>query len=339
MRSPAGTSIAPDPPKSAAPGWLVWLALGTVYLLWGSTYLGIKVAVESLPPLIMSGVRFLTAGLIVLAILAVVRPATLRVTRQQLGTVAVVGVLLLLGGNGLVSIGEQQVASGLAALLIAAVPLWIVLLRAVSGDRPTVATLAGVAVGFVGVAVLLLGSPGARSGGVHSGGGHSDVRHAALVILASLSWAAGSYLGTRRPMPASPFAATAYEMVIGGAVMAMVGLLRGEASGLSLAQVSGRSWLALAYLGAFGSLVAFTAYVWLLGNAPVSQVSTYAYVNPAVAVVLGALILGEPITVAVLIGGAVILVAVAVVVAEEARRRRRSVGTAAIRCDDPVNPG
>ncbi len=330
MRAMLQTANSPARARNAAPAWLVWLALGTVYLVWGSTYLGIKVAVETLPPLLMSGVRFFLAGVIMLAILAVARPAALRVTRAQLTTVAIVGVLLLLGGNGLVSVGEQRVASGLAALLIAAVPLWIVLFRALGGDRPAPATLAGVAVGFVGVAVLLLGSAA----------GHSDLGHAILVMLAALSWAAGSYLGSRGIMPGNPFTATAYEMVIGGGIMAAAGLIRGEAVGLDLAQVSGRSWFAMGYLLVFGSLVAFTAYVWLLANAPVSQVSTYAYVNPAVAVLLGALILGEPITVTVLVGGAVILVAVAVVVAEEARRKRRSADrTAAAMREDPVDSG
>ncbi|MEP6696622.1 MAG: EamA family transporter [Pseudonocardiales bacterium] len=309
------TTSRPDAPALAsgtAPAWLVWLALGTVYLVWGSTYLGIKVAVESLPPLLMSGARFFAAGLVMLTVLAVARPAALRVTRAQLGTVAAVGVLLLLGGNGLVAVGEQRVASGLAALLIAAVPLWIVLLRALSGDRPTRTTLAGVAVGFAGVAVLMLGSLGGRS----------DAGRVAMVMLAALLWAAGSYHGTRRPMPANPFTATAYEMLVGGGVMMVAGVSRGELSGFSLGQVTGRSWLALGYLAVFGSLVAFTAYVWLLRSAPVSQVSTYAYVNPAVAVLLGALILGEPVTATVAIGGLVILGSVAAVVAEEARRRR-----------------
>ncbi len=314
MRTMAAPTNAASPARTAPPAWLVWVALGTVYLVWGSTYLGIKVAIESLPPLLMSGVRFFAAGVVMLVIVAVVRPAALRVTRAQLATVSVVGVLLLLGGNGLVAVGEQRVASGLAALLIAAVPLWIVLFRVLSGDRPTRATLAGVATGFIGVAVLMVGSIS----------GHSDVGHTALVMLAGLLWAVGTYLGTIRSMPANPFAATAYEMVIGGGVMIAAGMARGELSGLSLAHVTGRSWIAMAYLIVFGSLAAFTAYVWLLANAPVSQVSTYAYVNPAVAVLLGALILGEPITLTVVVGGLVILVAVAVVVAEEARRKRRA---------------
>lgn len=312
MTAVAAEPITEPPAKPAPAAWLVWLALGTVYLVWGSTYLGIKVAVESLPPLLMSGTRFFAAGLIMMGVLAVVRPAALRVTRQQLGTVAGVGILLLLGGNGLVAVGELRVASGLAALLIAAVPLWIVLFRSLSGDRPSRTTLAGVAIGFTGVAVLMLGSIG----------GHSDPAHAALVMMAALLWAGGTYLGTRRPMPANLFAATAYEMVIGGGVMVAAGLLRGELSGFSPAQVTGRSWIALVYLVVFGSLAAFTAYVWLLGNVAVSQVATYAYVNPAVAVLLGALILGERVTPAVVVGGVVILVAVAMVVAEQARRKR-----------------
>ncbi len=320
----AATEAAP--PRPAAPTWLMWLALGTVYLVWGSTYLGIKVAIETLPAFTHAGARFSFAGLIVVGIIAVTRPAALRITRAQLMTVAVAGVLLLLGGNGLVAVGEEGVSSGLAALLIAAVPLWIAVLRAVFGDRPARATLVGVAVGFAGVAVLLL----------PRGGGHSDLGHGALVICASLSWAGGSYFATRRPMPANPFAATGYEMLFGGAALLVAGLARGELSGFSISQVSGRSWFALGYLVVFGSLGAFTAYVWLLGNAPVSKVATYAYVNPAVAVFLGALVLGEPLTLTVVVGGLIILVAVAVVVAEESRRRHRPAPVAG---GQPVDSG
>jgi len=312
MKAVATTTTASPPVREPAPTWLIWLALGTVYVVWGSTYLGIKVAIETLPSLAHGGARFFAAGVVVIVIVGLTRPASLRVTRAQLGTVAAVGVLLILGGNGLVAVGEEGVSSGLAALIIAAVPLWIVVLRAVFGDRPARATLAGVAVGFLGVTVLLL----------PSGGGTSDPGHALLIVAASVSWASGSYLATRRPMPASPFAATGLEMTFGGAVTFVVGLARGELSGFSLGQVSGRSWFALGYLVVFGSLIAFTAYVWLLENAPVSQVATYAYVNPAVAVLLGALILSEPITPTVVVGGLVILTAVAVVVTEEGRRRR-----------------
>lgn len=319
------TRQSPTPVREPAPTWLVWVALGTVYVVWGSTYLGIKVAIETLPSLVHGGVRFFVAGVIVLGAVALTRPAALRVTRAQLGTVAAAGVLLVLGGNGLVAIGEEGVSSGLAALIIAGVPLWIVVFRALLSDRPTGATVVGIAVGFIGVAVLLL----------PSGSGKSDPAHALVIVAASVSWAAGSYLTTRRPMPENPFTATGLEMMFGGAVTFLAGLARGELSGFSLDQVSGRSWFALGYLVVFGSLIAFTAYVWLLGNAPVSQVATYAYVNPAVAVVLGALILGEPITVTVVVGGLIILVAVAVVVAEEGRRQRRITQA---RCNDPVSP-
>lgn len=290
-----------------------WAALLVVYLVWGSTYLAIKVAIETLPVLLHGGVRFLTAGTILLVVLAVARPRSLAMTARQFGTAALAGILLLLGGNGMVAVAEQRVSSGLAALLVAATPLWIVVLRFAFRDPPPRLTLLGVVVGFVGVAVLLL------PGGGPAGG---DAGHAALVVFAALSWAVGSYLTTRRPMPASPFAATAVEMLVGGAAMAALGLALGEGRGFHLAAVSGRSWAALAYLVVFGSLAAFTAYVWLLGNAPVSTVSTYAYVNPAVAVLLGALILGERLTAPVIVGGLVILAAVAIVVTAESRRAR-----------------
>ncbi len=319
------TASASPAAGSAAPGWLVWVALGTVYVVWGSTYLAIKVAIETLPPLVHGGVRFFLGGLIVIGVVALIKPAALRVRRAQLLTAGTVGVLLILGGNGLVAIGEQGVSSGLAALIIAAVPLWIVVFRTVFGDRPTVATLAGVAVGFIGVAFLLL----------PRGGAAADPGHALVVVAASLSWAAGSYLATRRPMPRSPFAATGLEMLIGGAATFLAGLATGELSGFSVQNVSGRSWFALGYLLVFGSLIAFTAYVWLLENAPVSKVATYAYVNPAVAVLLGALILQETITLTVVIGGLVILAAVALVVAEEGRQRRNQMAEP----DDPARRG
>ncbi|MDQ6874501.1 MAG: EamA family transporter [Actinomycetota bacterium] len=326
MKAPGRTAPAPQAlARPAAPRWLVWLALGTVYLVWGSTYLAIKVAIETLPSLVHAGLRFLIAGVIVVGVVAVTRPAALRITRSQFASVAAAGVLLLLGGNGLVVLGEEGVASGLAALFVAALPLWIVVLRALFGDRPARTTVCGVAVGFAGVAVLL--RPGA--------GGSSDLGHGALVVGASLCWAIGSFLATRRPMPANPFVATGLEMLCGGAALLAVGLARGELSGFSIAHVSGRSWFAFAYLIVFGSLAAFTAYVWLLGSAPVSQVATYAYVNPAVAVVLGALVLGERVNLTVLAGGLIILVAVAVVVAEEGRRQRR---TRPITCEDPGSP-
>ena len=290
-------------------------ALGIVYVVWGSTYLAIRYAVEDFPPLLSGALRFVAAALLLLGYLAARRgrPA-LRATRTQLATAAVSGVLLLAGGNGLVTIAEQRVESGLVALLIACTPLWIVVLRALLRDRPAPATALGVLVGLGGVALIFL--PG--------GAGDTDLAYAALCVLAALSWSAGSLLVTLRPVPADPLLLTTVEMAAGGGVLLVASAARGEWAGFSFGAVTGSSWLALAYLVVFGSLVAFTAYVWLLGNAPVSLVATYAYVNPAVAVLLGALFADERLTGSALVGGLVVLVAVALVVTAESRRRRVS---------------
>ncbi|MFL6129287.1 MAG: EamA family transporter [Mycobacteriales bacterium] len=313
---------------TAGPGSRVWVALGIVYVVWGSTYLAIRFAIETMPPLLSAGIRFVLAGLILLAVVvAVGRRAALRVSRAQAGTAAASGVLLLLGGNGLVSVAEQRVDSGLAALLVACIPLWIVVLRSALGDRPGLATAGGVVLGFAGVALIFL--PGDS--------GETDLGYAALCVLAALSWAIGSLLVTRRPVPADPLALVTIEMLAGGAALLVAAAGHGELAGFSVAEVSGKSWLALGYLVVFGSLVAFTAYVWLLGNAPVSLVSTYAYVNPAVAVLLGVLLAGERLTGATLAGGLVVLAAIAVVVTAESRRQHRAAAaTMAARDGAPV---
>ena len=294
----------------------VLAALGTVYLVWGSTYLAIKYAVMSLPPFLAMGSRFLLAGGILLAAVALLRGRrALRATPAQLGTAALCGLLLLLGGNGLVAVAEQYVDSGLTALLIATTPLWVVLLRALVGDRPAAATVAGLVLGMGGVAVLLL--PGIS--------GTAKIGPLLLVCLAALLWATGTVLSTRRPLPPDPFFTTVVEMAAGGTGMLIVGSLGGEWGRLDPGSASQASWVAFGYLVLFGSLLAYSAYVWLLARAPVSLVTTYAYVNPAVAVALGALFLGEPLTVHVLGGGAVIILAVALVIAAESRTRRRPV--------------
>jgi drug/metabolite transporter (DMT)-like permease len=298
---------------SAAAPWRIWTALGLVYVLWGSTYLGIRYVVESLPPLLSAGWRFGLAALLLGSWLALRRGrAAFAATGRQLLHAAVIGLLLLTGGNGLVVLAEErELPSGLAALLVAAVPLWVVLLRALTGDRPAPRTLLGVGLGFVGVAVLLL--PGARPEGV-------ALLPAAMVVLGSLLWSLGSFGATRVLLPADPLLTTVVQMVGGAVGLTLIGLLSGESP--SVEGATAVSWLAWAYLVVFGSIVAFTAYSWLLGVAPVSQVSTYAYVNPVVAVLLGAVIAGESVGTATLVGGAVTVLAVAVVVSEEGRRRR-----------------
>ena len=288
----------------------IWVGLATIYVVWGSTYLGIRVMVETVPPLLGSGVRFLVAGAIFAAVLAVRRgPAALRVSRRELASCAAVGAALLLGGNGLVAVAEQDVPSGLAALVVASVPLWVVLFRRASGERVGTATALSVLAGFAGVALLL--APGERPGDAPVGG-------VLIVVAAAFCWASGTFASGRLPLPRDPLRSTAVQMLCGGALMVAVSLVAGEGGQVRWSAISLDSALAFAYLVVFGSLVAFTAYVWLLRNAPVSQVATYAYVNPVVAIALGAVILGEEVTPLVLAGAAIIVGSVALTVRREA---------------------
>ncbi|GAA2208648.1 drug/metabolite exporter YedA [Nonomuraea monospora] len=293
---------------------MVWGALAIVYVVWGSTYLGIKIAIETMPPLFHGSLRFVSAALLLAAFLLVTkRLAPFRMTLKQLGGAALVGLLLLTGGNGMVAVAEQHISSGLAALLVASVPLWLVVLRLAFRDRPALLTLVGVLVGFGGVAALSL------NGGGESAGTTGIV----VILLGSVSWSLGSFLSSRIPMPPNVWTASAVEMLAGGVGLAVVSASAGERFDVSA--ISGRSWAALAYLILVGSLVGFTAYTWLLGNAPISLVSTYAYVNPIVAVVLGVLIVNEHVTLQIVLGGLVILVGVALVVSTERRARAKSV--------------
>jgi drug/metabolite transporter (DMT)-like permease len=311
----------PDLRQHTAPAWLVWAALWTVYIVWGSTYLAIRVTVETLPPLLTAGIRFLVAGAIVVGFLAVKRgmPAV-RVTKRELGSSALVGGLLLCGGNGLVVLAERDVPSSLAALVIASVPLWVVVFRAVTGDRVPFVTLAGVAVGFVGVAILVL--PGDQPGGTTLWG-------LLLLVVASASWATGSFTSTRLALPQDPFLSTGVQMLCGGAWLSVAGLAMGEASAIDAERFSLASILALVYLIIAGSLAAFTAYVWLLQNAPISKVSTYAYVNPVIALVLGWVILDERLTVPMLVGAGVIVASVAFTVTKESGAKMPARGAEA----------
>lgn len=288
----------------------VWIALALVYVVWGSTYLGIRVVVETMPPLLSAGARFIAAGALLAGLVAWRHgPAALKVTRAQLGSAVLVGLLLVLGGNGLVVLAETSVPSGLAALLVAAVPMWLVLLRAGSGDRPSPRTLTGVLLGLVGLAVLT--SPGF--------GGEIGIGGVLLVLGGSVLWSLGSFSSAKLTLPADPFTGSAYQMLAGGVGGIGVGLLRGEQHGLDPGSYSTASWLALGYLVLIGSLVGFTAYVWLLRAAPLSLVATYAYVNPVVAVALGWLILDEALTWPILLGGAIVVAAVCVIVSTERR--------------------
>jgi drug/metabolite transporter (DMT)-like permease len=290
----------------------VAIALLTVYVVWGSTYLGIRVVVAEAPPLLAMGTRFAMAG-VLLGLLLMLRGgwSRLLVTRRQLLSCAFLGLMLPLLGNGVVSIAEQDVPSGIAALLVATTPLTITVFRALARDRPSRWTVLGVLVGFAGVGFLVLAGRGSTDAEIPLG-------PTLLVLVAATCWGFGSWMQPRLELPEDPFVMTSWEMLAGGLMTVATGAVLGER--LDLASYSTKAWVAWAYLIVFGSMVAFTGYVWVLGRAPISLVATYAYVNPVVAVFLGALLLDEPVTVAILVGGAVIVVGVAVVITAERRR-------------------
>jgi drug/metabolite transporter (DMT)-like permease len=286
----------------------VFAALAVIYVVWGSTYLAIRIMVETLPPLLCAGIRFLVAGAVLAAILLLRGgPRRFAVPVRELGGAAVIGAALLMGGNGGITVGEKHVPSALTALVAASIPLWVVVLRRLSGERVSFGTLAGVALGFAGVALLV------------SQGGEGTVDPGAmlLVVAGAASWAAGTFASSRIRLPADPLVSTALQMLIGGALLFALGLVL-EPGGIP-ADAQPRSWLALGYLIVFGSLLAFTAYTWLLAHAPVSQVATYAYVNPVIALILGWAVLAEAVTAFVLVGAVLVVVAVALVIRHEAR--------------------
>jgi drug/metabolite transporter (DMT)-like permease len=306
----------------------VWAGLATIYIVWGSTYLGIRVMVETVPPLLGSGARFLIAGGLFAAWLVARRGwGALHASGRELASAAVVGSLLLLGGNGLVAVAERDVPSGLAALVIASVPLWIVVFRRASGERIGTATALSVLVGFAGVALLL--APGERPGNAPVGG-------VLIVVAAAFCWASGSFASGRLPVPRDPLRATALQMLCGGGAMLLVALIAGEGADVRPGAFSLDSMLAFAYLVTAGSLGAFTAYTWLLANAPLSQVATYAYVNPVVAIGLGAVILGEKVTPIVGAGAGIIVASVAITVRREAGTRSVRAATSSAPAPEPV---
>ena len=313
--------MQPGRPSRHAPEWQVWTALLIVYIVWGSTYLAIRIVDETMPPLLAAGLRHTTAGLVLFALLLITRgPSALRLSRQEWLGAGFVGLALLLGGNGLVVLGERDVPSGLAALIIAVVPLFVVILRRVFGERVALGTYVGVFGGFVGMALLIV---------PHGVSGEVDVLAMLMLIAASFSWAIGSYFSKRLLLPRDPLASTGAQMLVGGTALAVAGTLAGEWGLVQFERFSTDSVLALGYLIAFGSVLAYTAYTWVLQHASVSRVSTYAYVNPVVAIVLGALVLHETVDIWILIGAAVIVVSVAIVIRSEGSRAPTDTPTGA----------
>jgi drug/metabolite transporter (DMT)-like permease len=277
----------------------------SVYLIWGSTYLAIAVAIESLPPLLMAGARFVIAG-VILYLWARLRDPE-RPSAREWRSAAIVGTLLLLGGNGAVVLAEQRVATGAVALLVATVALWMVLLAWIwkGGERPEWRIWIGLALGLAGIGILV--------GPDVLGAGKVDVVGALTVLGGTLAWATGSIYSRSAALPRSPLMATGMEMLAGGAALLLVGLASGELASTRLDLVTSRSALAFGYLVVFGSLVGFTAYVWLLKATTPARAATYAYVNPVVAVVLGWAFAGEALTSRTMLAVLVVLSAVALI--------------------------
>jgi drug/metabolite transporter (DMT)-like permease len=296
--------VAPTHLTTAKP-WQVWGALAAVYLVWGSTYLAIREAVKTLPPFLMASVRFLIAGAVLYAWAA--RRGDRegdRPGRAQWLAATVVGGLLLLGGNGAVVWAERRIPSGVAALLVAMVPLWMAILDRIFYRRsiPLIGVI-GLVLGLAGL-VLLVGSPG----------GHLDVAGCLVVVFGALCWSVGSLYSRTAPLPSRPLVSTALQMIAGGLLLGIFGLITGEAARFHPANVSLASIVGMVYLIVFGSWVGFSAYVWLLRNAPTSLVATYAYVNPVVAVFLGWLLVDEVVTGRTIAAAAVIVLGVALII-------------------------
>jgi drug/metabolite transporter (DMT)-like permease len=302
------------PVRRAAPiPMAAWICLLIVYVVWGSTYLAIRVGVETMPPLLMAAVRQLVAGLIMFPLAMHSRRAAVRAGRierlwpsraEWLGC-AIVGTLLLVA-NGVVGVGEKTVPSGLAALLVATVPLWLLGIDAgLNHARLGLAPLAGLLLGLVGVALL---------SGLGRGSHGTSVTGVLIILGAAAAWALGTIMARRATIPSSAALASGMELLAGGAALLVLSASTGEFSSLHLSAVSTRSWLALGYLIVFGSIVAFSAYGIAVRALPTATVATYAYVNPVIAVLLGALILNERLTPATIAGGVLIVGAVVLVV-------------------------
>lgn len=300
--------------QSASP-IAVWTGLIVLYVVWGSTYLGIKVAIDTIPPFLMGFLRFVPAGILLAGAIALRHRRTIRrPTRREVIDTTIVGAFLLMGGMGLVAWAEQTVPTGIAALLIALMPMWLAIFGWILlGERLPRAGVLGIAIGVVGVAILAW--PTATVDDLDPAG--------LLALLASpIFWSLGSIYAARRAvLPTPALFASGLEMVAGGLVLLAASLLTGELFTFDVAAVTTASWLGLLYLLFVGSLVGYTTFLWLLGVAPLSRVATYAYVNPVVAVFLGALLLGEPITPRTLVASIVIVAAVVLIVTARGRVR------------------
>jgi drug/metabolite transporter (DMT)-like permease len=299
--------------RSTASPLSVWGGLLVLYLAWGSTYLGIKVAMDALPPFVMGTFRFVPAGILLTVLVAVRHRRTIRrPTVRQVRDSAIVAGFLLIGGTGLVAWSEQTIPTGVAALLIGLMPMWLAVFGRLLFREPVQPLVAvGIVTGVVGVAILVW-----PMGGV----GRLDPAGLAVLIMSPMLWALGTLYAARRAvLPAPALFATGIEMIAGAVLFAIVAAITGEWEGFDVASVSATSWLGVAYLVVVGSLIGYTTFSWIITAAPLSRVSTYAYVNPVVAVVLGSIILGESLTARTVLAAAVITTAVVLIVTARGR--------------------
>ncbi len=303
----------------------IWVALLALYIVWGSTYLAIRFAVETIPPFLMAGTRFLISGLILYAWRrAAGDPAP---SRRQWRSATIVGLLLLLGGNGVVSWAEQHVASGIAALMVASIPIWMVLIDALrpGGLKPDWKIILGLLIGFGGITLLVT-----ASGGISAADG-MDTAGLAALLLAALLWSLGSIYSRGADMPESTLMGTGIEMLSGAAGLFVVGTVGGEWGALRLSSVTLSSLFGLLYLITFGSLIGFVSYAWLLRNAPLPLVSTYAYVNPVVAIFVGAWLGSELINARIIFSALIIIGSVVVInLSRQAKLRPEEAATAGV---------
>lgn len=310
MTATASRSVAPSAPASShghAPQGLVWLAFAAVYLIWGSTFYFIRIGLQSFPPFVLSATRHTTMGLLFYPVARFVTKE--KPTRAQWGTAILTGLLLLMCGNGAVSWSETRVPSGITALLVATVSLWMVILDWLrpGGARPSPRILFGLVFGFLGIAFLV--------GPAHLGSSERvNPVGAVVLVLGSLAWAAGSIYSRHHPLPHSAQLAVGMQSLAGGAGLWTLAILSGQIHHYHPAQVSLRSWLAVLYLVVFGSAIGFSAYVYILRHSTASRVATYAFVNPVVALFLGWSLGGETLGLRTLLASVTILAAVLLVI-------------------------
>jgi drug/metabolite transporter (DMT)-like permease len=279
----------------------IWIPLLSIYLIWGSTYLAIRFAVETIPPLLMAATRFLVPGIFLFFWRRAAKDPT--PTRKEWKSTIIIGLLLLVGGNGGVTWAEQYLPSGIAALIIGSVPIWIILLNLFhpEGRQINKRVVLGAIIGFIGIALLI--------GPTQFTGNPENIHPLGIItiLLAAIFWSAGSLYSHHAPMPESPLLSTGMEFLAGGIGLLILGALTGEIGQVNLSTITTRSLLSLGYLIIFGSLIGFVAYTWLLRNAPISIVSTYAYVNPLIAILLGTLLANEPLNLRIMTSALIII--------------------------------